>query len=197
MENKLWFTGDLHYGHDNIIRYCDRPFKDSKEMNEVLINNWNSVVGKEDLIWVLGDFSLSRDQITINRILEKLNGYKNLIIGNHDSKACINSNHWDWVGNLTDIVWQKQNIVLCHYAMRVWNQSHRGSWMLYGHSHSALPEENVLSFDVGIDAWNYTPVSFDQIKRKIEDKKNAIIVGEKGNVNIRKQNQENNKKYLI
>jgi len=195
--NKIFFSSDFHFYHDNIIRYCERPFKDYKEMNEALIYKWNKVVGYEDVVWVLGDFSLSKDQTAINKILERLNGQKNLIIGNHDSKACIHAPHWNSVHELHDIITDKQMIVLSHYAMRIWNGSHRGSWCLYGHSHSSLEEDNSLSFDIGIDAWNYTPASFDQIKRKMEDKKNAIMVGEKGNKNVRQTIQERNKKYWL
>lgn len=193
---KLFLTSDLHFSHDNIIKYCDRPFPNVKDMNGALINNWNRVVGPSDIVWVLGDFTLSKDRIFINRTLESLNGQKNLIIGNHDSKACIDSRHWNSVHELHSICVGKQTLVMCHYAMRVWYRSHHGSWLTYGHSHAGLPEDNSLSFDIGVDAWNYTPVSFEQIKTKMEDKKNAIFVGEKGNVNVRKTNQENNKKYL-
>ena len=59
---RLWFTSDLHLGHRNVIKFCNRPFENEKEMNEKLIENWNSVVDEKDIIFVLGDIqtNLSR-----------------------------------------------------------------------------------------------------------------------------------------
>ena len=53
----LWLTSDLHFGHENIIRYCDRPFADVDAMNRALVDRWNEVVGDDDVVWVLGDFA--------------------------------------------------------------------------------------------------------------------------------------------
>jgi len=191
----IFFTSDLHIHHANIIKYCQRPFNSVEEMDNAIINNWNSVVAQDDSVWVLGDFTMSSDKYLIDRTLSRLNGNKYLVLGNHDSSACKFSSLWSWVYDLTHISVESKTLVLCHYAMRVWYKSHHGSWHLYGHSHGSLPEENNLSFDVGVDAWGYTPVSFNQIAKKMADKKDAIKVGEKGNPDIRKQNQDRNIKY--
>jgi calcineurin-like phosphoesterase family protein len=195
-KSQIFFTSDLHLNHSNIIKYCNRPFKTIDDMNSTIINNWNSIVNTNDFVWVLGDFSLSNDMAFINKTLDGLNGYKFLVVGNHDSKSCINSKRWRGIYSLRDIRINYQVIVLCHYSMRVWYKSHYGAWHLYGHSHGTLPEENNLSFDVGVDVWNYTPVSLTQINRKMDDKKNAIAVGEKGNIDIREHNQKLNQKYF-
>lgn len=192
----IFFTSDLHIHHTNIIKYCQRPFNSVEEMDNTIINNWNLVVAQDDSVWVLGDFTMSNDKIFINRTLSRLNGNKYLVTGNHDSSACKSSVSWKEVHELTHISVERETLVLCHYSMRVWYKSHHGAWHLYGHSHGSLPEENNLSFDVGVDAWNYTPVSFKQIAKKMADKKDAIKVGEKGNLDIRKQNQDRNIKYL-
>jgi calcineurin-like phosphoesterase family protein len=66
----------------------------------------------------------------------------------------------------------EQRIDLCHYAFRTWNYSHKGSWHLYGHSHGTLPEiETSLSFDVGVDSWDFYPVSFDEVAAKMATKR--------------------------
>ena len=83
MNNNTFFTSDTHFHHQNIIKYCNRPFSSVDEMNEKLINNWNSVVGKNDIVWHLGDFCFGRKE-NISEILPKLNGKINLVIGNHD-----------------------------------------------------------------------------------------------------------------
>ena len=56
--SRVFFTSDTHFNHTNIIRFCNRPFKDVTHMNETIIANWNSVVGPDDIIFHLGDFCL-------------------------------------------------------------------------------------------------------------------------------------------
>ena len=79
----LFFTSDSHFNHENIIRFCKRPFKDTKEMDEALINNWNNVVGQDDTVFHLGDFAFGGSELW-NGVLNQLNGHKILIVGNHD-----------------------------------------------------------------------------------------------------------------
>ena len=85
---KLYVTSDTHFNHKNIIKYCNRPFNDVYEMNETLINNWNSVVTPEDIIYHLGDFGFGTKE-ELQEIFDRLNGYKYLIMGNHDRKSKI------------------------------------------------------------------------------------------------------------
>ena len=80
-----FFTSDTHFNHANIIRFCNRPFKDVEQMNEVMIANWNSVIGKDDTVFHLGDFCLG-GAAEWTKILERLNGKIYLIMGNHDLK---------------------------------------------------------------------------------------------------------------
>ncbi len=81
--SKIWFTSDTHYYHSNIIKYCNRPYKDVEEMNEALIRNFNAVVRPEDTVYHLGDFGFSHVD-KLKYILSRLNGNKVLIYGNHD-----------------------------------------------------------------------------------------------------------------
>ena len=81
--SKIFITSDTHFSHKNIIKYCNRPFSSVEEMNSVLTDNWNSIVSKDDLVIHLGDFSFGRTIESIKNHLDKLNGNKILILGNH------------------------------------------------------------------------------------------------------------------
>jgi calcineurin-like phosphoesterase family protein len=135
-------------------------------MNETMVNNWNSLVGKQDTVYHLGDFSFCPNQY----FTEKLNGNIILITGNHDkdvNKKCFAAVHKSYYETKIEEI----PITMCHYAMKVWNKSHYGAFMLHGHSHNSLKEDpNALSFDVGVDAWKYYPVSFEQVKQKMATK---------------------------
>ena len=171
-EKKIWFTSDTHFGHKNIIKFSNRPFDDEDHMNEELIKSWNSVVGEDDDVYHDGDFSLTNSNKT-ERILERLNGNIHLITGNHE-KSVLKSGkckeRFVWIKSYHEMYVDKQAIVLCHYGMRVWNKSHHGAWMLYGHSHDSM-EHTVWgrSMDVGVDSayrilGEYRPFSFEEIK---------------------------------
>lgn len=160
-----FFTSDLHFGHANVIKYVPRPFKDVEEMDAELIRRWNAVVGPKDEVYVVGDFSLCKRARALE-IATALNGVKYLVRGNHDKDPPTAAFAWikDMHTVKVDVGGQEQRIVLCHYAMRVWDRSHHGAWHLYGHSHDSLPDDpNALSLDIGVDCWDYTPVSVAQI----------------------------------
>ena len=81
---KYFVTADTHFWHENIIKYCNRPFRDLSHMNSALIKKWNTLVSKNDYVFVLGDFSLGNAELT-KQIGLQLNGRKILIKGNHDN----------------------------------------------------------------------------------------------------------------
>ena len=81
--NRIYFISDLHLSHNNIIKYCNRPYENIEQMNNDIIKRWNSVVGKDDTVWVLGDVGLGRKE-DIKRLLLQFKGHKKLIMGNHD-----------------------------------------------------------------------------------------------------------------
>lgn len=81
-KQRVFFTSDLHFGHNNIMRFCNRPFKSIEEMDEALIQKWNSVVSKNDLVFDLGDFAFAPNW-RWKEILGRLNGHHYLILGNH------------------------------------------------------------------------------------------------------------------
>lgn len=161
-----WFTSDSHFGHRNIIRYSNRPFRDVRDMDDCLIQNINDHVRPGDTLFHLGDFAFSDN---VRDLLARINCKDiHLIYGNHDKRYV--SRLFRTANDVTEVYvndrGEKRLIVCCHYAMRVWRNSHHGAWHLYGHSHGSLPDDpNSLSFDVGVDCHNYTPLSFDDVKR--------------------------------
>jgi calcineurin-like phosphoesterase family protein len=163
----VMFTADTHFGHGNIIKHCNRPYADAGEMDEALIRNWNRVVAAGQTVFHLGDFSFKTSDRRVTSIIERLNGHIVLIRGNHDHEQVLK--HFGEVHDLAEVLVPGHRIVLCHYAMRVWPRSHRDSWHLYGHSHGRLaPVIDSMALDVGVDAWDYTPVRFDQIAREMQ-----------------------------
>ena len=146
----IFFTADQHFGHTNIIRFCNRPFENVDKMNKELTERWNGVVGKEDTVYVLGDFAWRKDV----DYAKLLNGTKIFIRGSHGEKQ---------FPFMLIIEIGGGRITLCHYAMRVWPYSHYGSWHLYGHSHGRLTQWG-KSWDVGVDNNDFFPISFTQVE---------------------------------
>lgn len=177
MNPKIFFTSDHHFGHAHIIKFCNRPFGSLEEMNEELIRRWNEKISPEDEVYHLGDFALaSREQF--EDIAGRLNGTIYLIIGNHEGSALNNRNRFKWVKEYFELRVQDeeckggvQRIILFHYAMRVWRGDYRGTWHLYGHSHNNLPDkEDSLSFDIGVDAHNFYPLEYSEVKAIMQKK---------------------------
>jgi calcineurin-like phosphoesterase family protein len=168
-ERMTYFTADTHYGHARVIEYTKRPFKSVEEMNRVMIDNWNSVVRKQDIVYHLGDFSFLPPERS-KKIFDQLNGEKHLVLGNHDRN--MRGMGWASISDYKEIKVNGQAITLLHYAMRVWNKSHRGAWQLYGHSHNSLEDlDSALQIDVGVDARNFYPISFEEVKAIMSKKK--------------------------
>lgn len=170
---QIYFTSDQHFGHKAIIKYCNRPFSSVGEMDSVMIERWNWIVRPEDVIYFLGDFCLGNQEMAF-KYFKRLNGRIYVVPGGHD-KRWIRPNLCYTGPNcivrilppLHTITLDKQVIVLCHYCMRVWDRSHYNSWQLYGHSHGGLSGVG-KQLDVGVDCWNYYPVSLEEIKRTME-----------------------------
>lgn len=176
--DKVWFTSDLHFWHKNICKYCNRPFETMEEMNQALINNWNSVVKEDDTVFVLGDMGFCGYD-KLEPLMSQLNGKKYLIQGNHDSdkivfrlyEANIIEGYYKMheVTIIGDEECPDQQLTLCHFPMIDWPNKERGAWMVHGHQHQ-LPETpscSVMHWDVGVDKNNLKPVSFEQLKINI------------------------------
>lgn len=181
-----FFTSDTHFGHANIIRFCNRPFRNVEEMNEALIENWNKVVSKGDTVFHLGDFAFGGSSVW-NSIIPRLNGHINLIIGNHDRKNLRQGymSYFDMVVPQLQIEIEDNSIYLNHYPFLCYGGSYRGVWQLFGHVHSGPQADGLdisrlrvllpTQYDVGVDNNNFTPISYREVKEKIESQKNESL----------------------
>lgn len=177
-----FFTSDTHFGHANIIRFCNRPFKNVEEMDEVLIENWNQVVSDDDTVFHLGDFAFGGSNVW-KSIIPRLNGHINLIIGNHDRKN-LRQGYMSSFGMVVpqlQIEIEGNPIYLNHYPFLCYGGSYRGVWQLFGHVHSGPNAEGLdisrlktlfpTQYDVGVDNNDYAPISYKEVKAKIEYQK--------------------------
>ena len=181
-----FFTSDTHFGHGNILKYTERPFKGIKEHDEGLIKNWNSVIKPGDDVYHAGDvaFKMNKDMGYIKSVLQRLNGNIHVAAGNHDHRAfrkLMRALGWDveYMHYIRvkdeEIDGGVQEIVVCHYPMLSWRSSHRGSWQLFGHHHGSTSSKGMNVYklitpnqlDVGVDTNNFTPVSYERVKEVI------------------------------
>ena len=188
--DRVWFTSDTHFGHANIIKYCERPFANTNEMDEIIIQRWNEKVKEDDLVFHLGDFALGKEDECL-KVLQRLNGHKVLIKGNHEKSVMKKSyNRDEFDGGIYELLEVKvndeevsnefQDLILCHYTMLTWNKSHRGSWQLFGHVHGGLSNKGVIKhhpnqMDVGVDCHNFYPISYQEVKEQITKQNLAKI----------------------
>lgn len=185
-----FFISDTHFGHKNIIRFCDRPFADVDEMNEALIDNWNNVVGEDDTVYHLGDVALG-PWVEWDSILTRLNGYKVLVVGNHErifkGETAKNQRRFatEYPKWFEEIHHNIENFELAngrkvHLSHFPYEADHmeksrhmdarltdRGTTLIHGHTHLnqivSHSRAGTLQIHVGADAFDYTPVSEDQI----------------------------------
>lgn len=181
---KIFFTADTHFGHENVIQFDKRPFASVEEMDAELIKKWNNKVGKGDLVYVLGDMIWKSLTNYAEPLIKSLNGQIILIKGNHDrfisnakaKKALAGIKDYD------DIVvtlenGNKRRCILSHYFMPFYNGHLHQTILLHGHSHSSkeCETEREMSqmliqrgfpneiYNVGCMHWNYEPVTLDEI----------------------------------
>ena len=181
---KTFFISDTHFNHNKPFVYADRGFKTIEDMNEAIIENWNRVVGKEDKVFVLGDFALGTDLDSIDKILHRLSGEIHLIRGNHDTDT-----KWDFYKNsdanvyVHDWVYTtkmgKNMVYMSHFPTIINDQYmkplNKAVINLFGHTHSKLKlyehadEFNYYMYNVACDANNCTPVSWEEIYAYIKE----------------------------
>lgn len=191
---KIFFTSDLHVGHRNVLTFCNRPFKDLKDMSEGLIRRWNSVVGENDIVFDLGDMFWFDGRHDVKRFVDRLNGKIYKIAGNHDvdPKKLFELCDPAKVEILDDIVllWitglvpesplKATEFILCHFPLATWPHWSHGSIQLFGHIHSGPVSDNELDipgkdltlkdgmqYDVGVDNNDYTPIEIREILKKL------------------------------
>lgn len=187
-----WLTSDPHFWHANVIKYCNRPFKDVEEMNEMLVVNWNRVVKPGDRVICLGDFSFSGRSVELYS--HRLNGDKELCPGNHDplhpynkfqKKAVKQGKPTFWKEFYESHGWKVLPLqtTLDIPGVAVVNLSHMpydttddrygeykakddGRWLLCGHIHQWWKTRGRM-INVGVDVWDFTPVHIDQVSEII------------------------------
>ena len=181
--NKVFFTADQHFGHANIIKFCNRPFSDAQAMDYALIDKWNAKVPPDGIVFHLGDFTLGDSPDAVH-YFGAVNGTIKILANpwHHDKR---------WLGYLDRypdypyrsasnhpveilpplVMLERRDgekwplpIMLCHYPMGEWDRSHYGAWHLHGHSHGKYrSERGGRIMDVGADNCGYAPISFGDV----------------------------------
>lgn len=161
-----FFTADSHLKH--YLPELKRPFI-GHEMDELIVNNWNSKIKKGDEVFFLGDFALHMPLSIMKLYFERLVGNKHLILGNHDSSNKVKKLKWGSIHQVFEFKMPEEyrkklnipSIWLSHYPHRSWPKSSRGSLHFHGHSHGHMsPYPN--SLDVGVDCHGFMPLSLDE-----------------------------------
>lgn len=159
---KIYITSDLHLGHSNIIKMCNRPFESVEEMDKTIIENWNKVVKDEDLVYVIGDFCFKGNNA--EHYLNQLNGSIILIKGNHDKY--IKHEKILKIKDYYELNYNGEKYVMSHYPIISWNGMYRDSVLFYGHIHSTGKEfekvKNTNAYNVNCEFWDYTPQPIDK-----------------------------------
>lgn len=175
--SNTWLWSDPHFCHTNIIKMANRPFSSVDEMNETLIDNFNSVVKQGDKVYCLGDFSFG-DKEETESIYRKLNKCQHhLILGNHDGDN-VSKLSWNWVKPYYELKEDSHKFILFHYPIQSWNGAFRNSYHAHGHSHGHVKSDNIKRIDVGVDCCYFKPINLDEIITKLKDR----TFSEKGNV---------------
>ena len=177
---KTWFTSDQHFFHDNIIKLCNRPFRNTDEMNAEMVMRWNSVVGPNDHVLHLGDLFGGKDLQAKQALRSRLNGRIFLVPGNHDRPQQMLSD--GIVDEVLPLIYEedftcsngeKRRIVCCHYPLQEWGRFYRHAMHLHGHCHGNVPGQATLSrrirrLDVSADCHRYTPLGVDDVVRLLD-----------------------------
>ena len=171
------YTADLHLGHENIIRFDGRPFRNAEEMDEFLIEKWNGKVKDEDVVYVAGDFCFRSGRNPVE-YLKRLKGRKRLVIGNHDGSLLKNRpamSYFESADDLLRISDGGTQVVLCHYPLAEWPGYFRGVVHVYGHIHNNVRNDawkymgrqnGALNAGCMINGWE--PVSLDELRANNE-----------------------------
>lgn len=176
---RIFVTSDEHYGHENIIKHCKRPFADVYEMRDYIIAQHNKKVPHSSECLTIHAGDMFWNDLTTKEcadILYQLNGRHAFLYGNHDE--LIENNLWlrlqflwckgeNKVGGAHILNFQNRKLLISHFAHRVWERSHKGSYHVYGHSHQGLPPLG-QSFDIGVEGHDYSPWSLEEIFSRME-----------------------------
>lgn len=172
MGSQVFFTSDPHFQHHNLRelrnKTHNKSFSHVSEVDQWLINNWNSVVRPKDIIWVLGDVAWSKSGL---KLLQLCNGHKKLILGNHDTennKLTIQ----DYLPYFESIhgIHKKYGLVMSHVPIHPQELENRWTHNIHGHIHNIaknIPDPRYIN--VNTDVRNGTPVHLDDIRKEIKN----------------------------
>lgn len=167
----IWFTSDNHFGHENAITLCNRPFGSVEEMNEIMIERWNLKVKKNDIVYHLGDFTLGNDA---GKYFDRLNGTIFILKNrwHHDKRWLNKKGEYLLRVNFLEPIYRIRidyaKIILCHFPIEDWEGMWNDSIHLHGHSHG----NSKIKFnriDVGVDCWKFCPINLEQIRERIAE----------------------------
>jgi len=161
--NNTYFAGDHHFGHANILTFCNRPFDTIEEHNEYLVEQHNKVVGKKDTVWFLGDVAFGKDNL---KYILRMNGLKRLVLGNHDrytTQSYINVGFTKILG----MVFHSE-FLLSHMPCHPNQMEYRCKANIHGHMHEKTMQDPKY-INVSVDQLpNYAPISLVEIRSKIK-----------------------------
>lgn len=161
----IWVVSDTHFGHENIIKYCNRPFSHAREMNEILIHRWNEVVKPKDHVYHFGDVVFchkDRNQEMLDEVMPRLNGHKRLVLGNHDNVLPMIS-YAEYFEKI--LVWRLFNeggqtpLILTHVPIHE-SSFGKAQVNVHGHIHDN-PSPRGPYINACVEKTNYTPVHLD------------------------------------
>jgi calcineurin-like phosphoesterase family protein len=163
--NKIFIISDTHFFHDNIIKYCNRPFDDIDSMNHNMIHNWNNTVSRLDTVYHLGDVTFGSFEKT-KELMFMLNGKKILIKGNHDKLSDKQYNELGFNKIYDHPIILESFYILSHKPMFIsCNMPYRN---ICGHVHD-MELQKELFYNVSVEKINYTPIPFDTIKKEFKE----------------------------
>lgn len=157
-DKKIWLIADLHFGHKNAIDYCKRPFKNVTEMNNVLIKKFNKKVGKNDIVFILGDLTWL-NTVSTTQIVKSLHGFKYLIKGNHDKKGNQYYRNMGFV-EVYDFPIIFGDVILSHEPVLNTKLIN-----IYGHLHDKAENNSQDRFCVSVEKIDYEPIELIEILR--------------------------------
>ena len=178
----IYFTADTHFGHENVIRFCNRPFASAEEMDEAMIANWNSRVKGNDTVYILGDMFFR--SVNTESILMRLKGKKRLIVGNHDGSWMTKldaTKYFVSIDKFLEVSDGQHAMTMCHYPLLSWNHAMR-TYMVHGHIHNdtkadfwplIAARDNVLN--AGVDINGFKPVTFYELVENNRSFKNEFF----------------------
>ena len=172
---RKFYIADIHFGHANIIRLCNRPFSSVNEMNQVIIQNWNNRVLNDDIVYIIGDISFRCNTKESISMIASLKGKKVLITGNHDITNLKNPEFRTCFSEIVDMKTifdesVQKKVVLCHYPIVEWDGYFKGNYLVYGHIHNNISNYAYkcmslldTALNAGVDINNFMPVTMKEL----------------------------------